>query len=164
MSEAQPNLLIIGYGNTLRRDDGAGVALAKAVAAQWQAQGQSVCLNTVQQLTPELAVEIANDEVAAVVFVDAAATANGDKVGIRRLQADAGSPSLGHHLDPATLLAYVRLFRPALPPVWLVTIGGEDFRLGEGFSAVVAQHLAAAPDIASDLLARISEDLSPCTK
>lgn len=164
MAGAQPNLLVIGYGNTLRRDDGAGIALAEAIAEQWRAQGQPVCLRTAQQLTPELAIELAGDGVAAVIIVDAAITPSGDGIEFRRLHPETSSPSLGHHLNPAALLAYARLFRPTLPPVWIVTIGGHDFGVGEGFSPDVARRLATAPQIAGDLLAQINRSLSTCTK
>lgn len=158
------HLLLIGYGNTLRRDDGAGVALAEAIAARWRAQGQGVRLHTAQQLTPELAIEMADDELTAVVFVDAAMTAPEGGIEIRRLHTESSSPSLGHQLGPAALMAYAGLFRPLLPPMWIVTIGGHDFGIGEGFSPAVARSLATCWAVASDLLAQINEDVAPCTK
>jgi hydrogenase maturation protease len=158
------HLLVIGYGNTLRRDDGAGVALAEAIAARWRAQGQVVRLHTAQQLTPELAIEMADDELTAVVFVDAAMTVPEGGIEIRRLHTETSSPSLGHQLGPAALVAYAGLFRPLLPPMWIVTIGGHDFGIGEGFSPSVARSLAIAQQGASDLLAQIKEDIATCTK
>ena len=33
------HLLVIAYGNTLRRDDGAGIGLARILVKQWRALG-----------------------------------------------------------------------------------------------------------------------------
>jgi hydrogenase maturation protease len=148
-------LLVIGYGNTLRRDDGAGRALAERIAAHWQGQGVSVCTQLMTQLTPELALDIAAADVAAVVFVDAAVAANSGGIQIRRLNGANASPSLGHHLGPALLLNYAALFHKKETPAWLVTVGGNDFGMGEGFSPVVQRLLTAAPQVADGLLRQI---------
>ena len=63
-------ILLIAYGNPLRQDDGAGLRLAERMAERWQAAETPLRHLAVQQLTPELAVEIAQPGVAAVVFVD----------------------------------------------------------------------------------------------
>src|SRR5262249_51109422 len=59
-------LLVIGYGNELRGDDGVGPAAARAVAAWAEPCVQAIATH---QLTPELADAIAGAE--EVVFVDA---------------------------------------------------------------------------------------------
>jgi hydrogenase maturation protease len=149
-------ILVIGYGNTYRRDDGAGVALAERLAACWQRQ-VPVRLFAVNQLAPELAVDIAAVEVSAVVFVDAAAGALHDQIQERRLASAAGSPALGHQLDPAVLMVYARLFNERNPPCWLVTLPGVDFGHGEGLSLAVQRRLLAANTIADRLLMEIKE-------
>jgi len=58
--------LIIGYGNTLRGDDGAGPRVAEVVAG-WSLP--NVRAISAAQLTPELAEALAGAEV--VIFVDA---------------------------------------------------------------------------------------------
>jgi Ni,Fe-hydrogenase maturation factor len=52
-------LLLIACGNSLRQDDSAGLRLAEALAAAWEAAARPIRLVIVQQLTPELALEIA---------------------------------------------------------------------------------------------------------
>ena len=59
--------LVIGYGNTLRGDDGIGPAVAEAVAALGL---PGVRVIVAHQLTPELAADLADAQL--VVFVDAA--------------------------------------------------------------------------------------------
>jgi hydrogenase maturation protease len=58
--------LVIGYGNDLRSDDGAGRVVADRIEAM---RLPGVAVHSVMQLTPELALDIAGAEV--VVFVDA---------------------------------------------------------------------------------------------
>jgi len=60
-------ILVIGYGNTLRRDDGVGVRAAEMMAAD--SRFADVEVLTVYQLTPELSLDIATASL--VVFVDA---------------------------------------------------------------------------------------------
>ena len=63
------DLLVIGYGNELRGDDGVGPAAARAVAG-WNRPG--IVALDVHQLTPELADDVG--QAGYVVFVDAGAT------------------------------------------------------------------------------------------
>lgn len=65
-----PRALVIGIGNALRGDDGIGVRLVEELAeacGAWSAPG--VELRAVQQLTPELALEVV--QAGRVLFVDA---------------------------------------------------------------------------------------------
>ena len=71
--------LVIGIGNTLRRDDGAGWFFAQALADALHNAGAAVELILQQQLTPETAEIVAEQAAAQVVFVDASVeAANGD--------------------------------------------------------------------------------------
>lgn len=153
-------ILIIGYGNTLRCDDGAGVALAQQLAACWQPH-TPVRLITATQLVPELAIDIAAATVCAVVFVDAAAGELKAPIQVQRLRADVGMPVLGHQLGPAVVMLYAKLFNERHLPSWLVTVPGVDFGHGEGLSPAVQQRLSATPKVADHLLLEIKEQF-PC--
>ena len=87
------NFLVIGYGNTLRSDDGAGQIVAEKIA-QWNLPG--VRSLAVHQLTPELAEIIAQAD--AVIFIDAITTnlENPVSVQIKQLQAEDDNSSFGH--------------------------------------------------------------------
>jgi hydrogenase maturation protease len=126
---AEP-VLIIGYGNLLRRDDGVGVVVAERLAARPR---RGVQIIACPQLTPELAEPISR--AAAVVFVDAAASGP-RQVRMRRVRPTAAIPFLAHGSSPALLLGLARALFGRQPPAWLLTIPGEDFGLGEGFSAL----------------------------
>lgn len=161
----QGQVLVIGYGNTLRRDDGAGVALAQRLVMVGRARGWPLSLLLITQLAPEVAAEIAQETVKAVVFVDTAFAKlnvlDGEYVverptiEVRRVDVDTASPSLGHHLDPAALLTYVHLLYGRDVPAWLVTVPGSDFDHGEGFSPEVYALLDKAPEVAERLYTKI---------
>ena len=164
-------LLLIAYGNPLRRDDGAGLRLAERMAARWQATGTRLRHLAVQQLTPELAIELAEPGVRAVVFVDTRAVDGataGHEPAARAVLAtplaapEAPSPSLGHHLGPEVLLAYAALLlddRPA-PPAWLVTAPGVDFGHGERLSPPASAAIETAFDDPSQTLPRLMAELT----
>jgi hydrogenase maturation protease len=135
-------LLIIGYGNELRGDDGAGPRVAHAVAGWNRLDVRGVA---VHQLTPELAPLLANHE--RVAFVDAAM--NGP-AGWRRLHPACGLAALGHMSDPGWLLALTRELYGWVPETWLATIAvaniGYDSKLtpvGEHGVQVVLRRIIA---------------------
>ncbi len=135
--ETETMILIIGYGNSLRRDDGAGVWLAHHLTQQLRQQHHPVHYLACQQLTPELAADLADPGVMAVFFVDTRVVAPSEvapQVRIEPLAADNGSPSTGHHLTPATLLLYTAHLYQCIPLAWQITVPGHDFGFGETFS------------------------------
>lgn len=157
-------ILLIAYGNSLRQDDGAGLRLAERMAGYCQAMGALVRHLAVQQLAPELALEIAAPEVTAVVFVDTrAATELAGVVQIAPLAPpEAATPSLGHHFQPGVLLAYAALLlegRPA-PPAWLVTVPGVAFEHGEGLSQTASAAIEAAMASNARPLPHLMHDLA----
>jgi hydrogenase maturation protease len=120
--------LIIGYGNTLRGDDGVGARVAEAVAAlQLPGVRTLVC----PQLSPEHADPIA--QVRRVIFVDAAVDAP-RKVQLRPLKPADTSQLMAHAADPRTLLALARDVFGRAPEAWLLTIPAETMDFGETLS------------------------------
>jgi hydrogenase maturation protease len=130
------SLLVIGYGNELRRDDGLGPAVARAVAARTR---PGVTALAVPQLLPELAEAIA--AAARVVFVDASAA--GGAVRCDPLTGEA-APRLGHASDPRWLLALARGVYGARPPAWLLSVPAGDLGQGEGLSLLARRGVAEA--------------------
>jgi hydrogenase maturation protease len=121
-------LLVIGYGNTLRRDDGVGPCVAESIAALGLPGVQALACAL---LTPELAEPVARARI--VVFVDAAVDAP-RQVQLRGL-GPADSPSiLAHAADPRALLALARDLFGHAPEAWWLTIPVEDLGIGEGLS------------------------------
>ena len=155
--------LFIGYGNSLRRDDGAGLVLATKLATYWRRRGLYVRHLQMQQLTPDLAFDITAADVAAVVFVDAAIapagvyvddeeTDSGLTIRIEEVSAESDSAGLGHHMDPSELMVYADLLYRRRPPAWLVAVPGLDFTYGDQLSAPVAKLLKKIDPVAETLL------------
>jgi Ni,Fe-hydrogenase maturation factor len=99
---AERGILVIGYGNTLRRDDGVGVRAAEMMAAD--ARFADVEVLTTYQLTPELSLDIATASL--VVFVDADVRGLPGSIEVRELRARsavAASPAAA--ASPATAAA-----------------------------------------------------------
>ena len=121
-------LIVIGYGNTLRRDDGVGVRVAEAVATL---QLPGVRTFTCQQLSPEHAELIARAE--HVVFVDAAVDAPKD-VQLRELVPSDTTQLMAHAADPRTMLALAREVFGHAPKAWWLTIPAVNLEFGESLS------------------------------
>ncbi len=139
--------LVIGIGNPLAGDDGAGHAAAGRLARR-----PDVTVRVCQQLAPELAVDIAAAE--CVIFIDAATSGAG--VAIRRLDRPgephvAGSP-VTHVLSPEALVALARVVSGRAPRAYLITIPGLCFEIGAGLSESVLRLIPTAADAAVRLL------------
>lgn len=126
--------LILGYGNPLRRDDGAGPEVARRIAALgWP----EVAVIDAHQLLPEHATALAQVERA--VFVDASVEQGIDAVTVRPV-APADDPVIAPHASsPEALLALAFLLFERTPKAWLVSIPAADLGLGEGLSDTVQE-------------------------
>jgi hydrogenase maturation protease len=127
-------VLVIGYGNPLRGDDGAG----PAAAAELSTRGSQPALEILSphQLTPELADPISRVDL--VIFIDA--TAGGEPGAIVREEIEPAAPegAFTHQVAPATLLHAAQVLYGSTPRALLYSIGGEVFDFGEGLTAPVA--------------------------
>ncbi len=135
-------LLLIAIGNPLRRDDG----VARRVIELLRPLPPGVSAREVQQLTPELAEEIAS--FAEVVFLDALVTAGGcassdvrlDEILQRRTRRPG---ALAHQVAPQEIVELSRRLYGFGGRAWLCAIPGMDFSAGEGLSEV-AENMARA--------------------
>ncbi|MCB2212066.1 hydrogenase maturation protease [bacterium] len=136
-----PRTLIIGYGNTLRRDDAAGVIAAETLQRELEGQAR-VRVVARHQLTPELAADLAESDRA--LFIDAAAKGEPGTISLQRITPPPPSSSpleIGHNLTPATLLALARDIYGSHPSTWILTVTGRDFDLQQGISTDVRDAL-----------------------
>ncbi|MFM1842551.1 MAG: hypothetical protein RLZZ490_1287 [Cyanobacteriota bacterium] len=125
--------LIIGYGNTLRGDDGVGRYLADQIAALRWPHCQVL---SVHQLTPDLAAAIA--DVDQVIFMDAQPLESPSSPGvyIHTLQPADDQSTLTHHSTPAALLTLTKVLYGKTVKAWWVLIPGINFAYGETLSPV----------------------------
>jgi hydrogenase maturation protease len=131
-------LLIIGYGNTLRCDDGVGPKVADEVAELRLPGVETLACGL---LTPELADPISRAET--VVFVDAAVDAPRE-VQLRELTPAESSQIMAHAADPKTMLALARDVFGHAPKAWWLTIPAEELGIGEEFSSLAEGGVAEA--------------------
>jgi hydrogenase maturation protease len=129
-------VLVVGYGNALRGDDGVGPRVAELLAAGEQLPGARI--EARHQLTPELAEDIAAARL--VVLVDAASDGAPGHVCVSEIVAR--GQSIGSHaIDPADLVDLAQRLYGHTPPVVLVSVGVEQFEVGAALSPAVASAL-----------------------
>jgi hydrogenase maturation protease len=140
------SILIYGFGNPGREDDGAGVALAEQVRA---AALPGVTADSNYQLNIEDALLLREHDL--VIFADASRNAVG-QFRFSRLKPAASVAFTTHAMPPESVLALcVQLYQTA-PPVYLLEIGGTSYTLREGLSAAGAENTAAAGAFLLNLL------------
>ena len=125
-------VLVIGYGNPLRGDDGVGWHAAGLLATDPRLDGAQVL--TRHQLAPELAADISRASL--VVLVDAAADGDPGSVSVRQIEPRPATPTTwSHHLDPETLAGLAEALYGAVPPIVLVSVAAGSFAEGDGLSS-----------------------------
>jgi hydrogenase maturation protease len=137
-TDPAPELLVIGYGNELRGDDGVGPKVAAAVEALHLPGVQTLIC---QQLSPEHAEPVSQARV--VVFVDAAVDAHRE-VQFRKLEPTGSSQLMAHAADPRTMLALARDVFGHCPEAWWLTIPAEHTGFSEQLSPSVRRGLEEA--------------------
>lgn len=141
------NVLVIGYGNPLRGDDGVGWRVVEALSALMP-EGAAVA---VHQLTPEWAEPISRAD--AVVFIDAATGAQPGEVQSFPISAASGR-AWSHEMTPDGLLAMAADLFGCCPPATMVTITGGAFEISESITAAVE---AAVPEAISQAMAIVRQ-------
>ncbi len=125
--------LIIGYGNTLRTDDGAGVWIANKIALL---DLPGVEVRTCHQLGFELVEDLISFD--SVIFVDAAAT--GEPTSYRFCVPTEVRPLVSeHNVAPDALQIMASEFFGAKIDMHLFTVRGESFEFGWEISPLVQQ-------------------------
>lgn len=127
MKDKKEQILVIGYGNTLRCDDGVGQSVALETE-QWDLpQVRSLYLH---QLTPELAETIAQFET--VIFIDASIET--ETVKLSKIENLITNNNWTHHLNPQSIIYLTDFLYQKIPQVWLITIPIKKIDFGEDLS------------------------------
>jgi len=123
-----PRILVIGYGNPGRQDDGLGpAAVAEIVKLAWP----NVTALGNYQLAIEDAIDVAAHD--SVWFIDAACTGE-VPCEVRPLRAALDIQFTTHLLKPEALLAIAQQHFSKTPEAQLVSIRGYEFDFQEGLS------------------------------
>lgn len=141
-------VLVVGYGNVLRTDDGVGWHAAERLARDSRLSGATVLAR--HQLTPELALDIS--QATFVVLLDAGHDQPAGTFAIAPVERTGGGSASSHHLDPATLLALAdELYGPP-PSVFMVRVGVESVEVGDRLSPIVEAALPRLVDAVAELV------------
>ncbi len=124
----EADLLVIGYGNSLRRDDGVGPRVAEAIE---ELALPGVRTLVCQLLAPEFADSIARAR--KVIFVDAAVDRL-EGVHLRELRPGETAQLMAHAADPKTMLALARDVFGHAPEAWWLTIPAIKLGFGTDYS------------------------------
>lgn len=137
-------LLVIGYGNPYRGDDGFGPLAASLIE---EVRLDSVTVIISRQLTPEMAIPLSRARYA--IFFDAAV---GDRPGVVYVTpvVPCGSSSVSHYLEPGTLLTLAQTIFGHAPAASIITATAATLEHEADVSpSVLAAAAAAAQAIAS---------------
>jgi hydrogenase maturation protease len=137
LNPSRRDLLVIGYGNDLRGDDGVGRKVAEAVA---ELNLPGVRIITDHQLAPEMSDPVSQARL--VIFVDAAVDAT--EVQLRKLEPAATGRILTHAPDPRAVLALARDVFGRCPEAWWLTIPIQSMEFGEELTPLARQGFARA--------------------
>lgn len=138
-------IVAFALGNTIRADDGAGIALARGLASL--VPGLEVI--EASELTPEHADVIGDAN--GVLFLDASVAGKPGEIRASRIVPRVAREAILHALTPEEILGLARTIHGRVPPAGLVTVAGREFAFGEGLSAEVEAALPRARQMAREL-------------
>jgi hydrogenase maturation protease len=128
--DSMKQVLVIGYGNSLRSDDCVGLYAVRELQKIMNAP--NVEFMEVAQLQPEIAERLSRVDFA--VFIDAAMDGISGETKYERLHPTVRAQGLSHSTDPETLLAAALELYGRSPEALLATVTGECFGFGTKLS------------------------------
>lgn len=156
MRQVPGRVLLIGYGNPGRLDDGLGPMLADAIALK-QIPGVSVDAN--YMLTVEDAAEVSHHDV--VVFADASVKGR-EPFFFDRVEPRTSLGFTSHHIEPAAVLGLAHDLFEATTEAYVLGIRGYEFdEFGQRLSDGAQNNLLDAIAFLEDRLTRRDFTLPP---
>jgi hydrogenase maturation protease len=135
-------ILVIGYGNPLRRDDVIGQRIAQMM--EQRLKGEDVEIQIVFQLTPELIEPVRSAE--RVIFIDARAGGKAGTLLQEIVTPETGTGAFTHNVNPASLLGAAQELYGMRPTGILISIVGTDFDFGGELSPLIKAVLTTLAD------------------
>jgi len=120
-------VLVIGYGNPSRRDDGVGHYVAQEIQER---AVDNISTLIVFQLGPELTETVKDYDL--VVFVDAQVGQSAEGLSVIPVEAAYRPSAFTHTMSPASLLALTKALYKKEPEALIVAVPGYDFDFGMG--------------------------------
>lgn len=142
-------ILVIGYGNLMRSDDGIGISIVNRIAEE---NIPGVVTMTMHQLHVELLEEaIRYDK---VIFVDA--RAEGEDVTLHKVQAQTSQMVSTHHLSPELFFELAKTIYAKTLDLYVCSVKGEHFEMGNIFSPQASLRAQKATDMITALIGDVS--------
>jgi hydrogenase maturation protease len=139
-------VLVIGYGNTLRGDDAAGVKAAELIA-QRHPEFEYIYLH---QLVPELIEKIGDYDI--VFFIDAQKDITQPSVRLIAPSIEADQPRT-HFISPESLLALSQQLYQRMPSnAYVIGIPASEFKFSEELSAQTTQGVTDCPAMVEQII------------
>jgi hydrogenase maturation protease len=139
-------VLVIGYGNTLRGDDAAGVKAAELIA-QRHPEFEYIYLH---QLVPELAEQIGDYDI--VFFIDAQKDITQPSARLIAPSIEADQPRT-HFISPESLLALSQQLYQRMPSnAYVIGIPASEFKFSEELSAQTTQGVTDCPAMVEQII------------
>ena len=133
-------VVVVGYGNAMRTDDGFGWHVADRLVDDPRLAGVEILQR--HQLTPELAFDVS--AAALVVLVDATSRLRPGAVAVERVEpSDAARSTWSHHVSPGVLVSLACELYGRSADVFVVSCGVQSAEIGDRLSSVAE---AALPD------------------
>lgn len=148
---SQTRILVLGYGNPGRQDDGLGPAVAEAVEA-WALP--NVTTETPYQLNIEDAAALAEHDM--VLFVDASVDAP-EPYALERIEPAAEIAFTSHSVSPGAVLALCVDHFHARPVAYVLAVRGYAFEFEEGLTPKARENLARALACVQSLIGACKE-------
>lgn len=140
----EPRILVLGYGNPGRQDDGLGPAVAAGIdGLGWP----NVTAYDNYQLNIEDALDVAEHDI--VWFVDAA-KAGPSPYDVRDLSAASSIEFTSHIVRPEAILAIARQYYGKSPQAFLLAIRGYQFEFVEELTTGAVDNLRVALTMLTD--------------
>lgn len=142
MADRNDSVLVLGWGNPLRGDDGVSARVLDALRNTPGDEEVRLELKQVHQLAPELSETVARFR--GVVFVDARAGGTPGEVRCEDVAPGEGRTTLSHSLSPEALLLYAERLYGHAPAAAVVTISGRSFDHGTDLCPEASQAVPKA--------------------
>jgi len=141
---SKPKILIYGYGNPGRQDDGLGVLLADMIE-EWKTQHklENIFTDSNYQLNIEDAANIADNDI--VIFADASQE-NIEDIDYTIVEPSAEINFTMHTCSPSFVLHLCKNIYDKIPKTYLLHIKGYEWELKEGLTNNAEKNLRKAFD------------------
>jgi hydrogenase maturation protease len=144
-------IVIIGYGSTLRGDDAVGRRVVETIADR---SLPNVSTFSVTQLLPELAAQIAKAQ--AVIFVDASGDSQLRDVDVREIVNAPGVLCATHISSLRDVLSLASACYERTPPAWLIAVPSTAFEMTDRLSSDAHKSIHSAVSTVERLINKLT--------